>query len=104
MRFRKLVSSEWFQARWPTVLTKWNETHVENDIGGWRDALPQAGVIGMVSGALANRAHKVERDPRRERHRWLERCASASWCHRNGFRRAGQPCSQSGTRPTSRTT
>ena len=46
LRFRKLIVSDWYQARWPIILTKENETHIENERGGFRDAVPFSSLLG----------------------------------------------------------
>src|SRR5206468_276613 len=60
-RFIKLVTSEWFQRRWPIEFTKQTETHIENARGGWRAAVP----FGSLTGGRADRLliddpHSVE--------------------------------------------
>jgi len=60
-RFRTLVSSDWFQARWPCSLTIVNESHVENAHGGWREAVPFGSLTGgKCDRLLIDDPHSVE--------------------------------------------
>lgn len=61
-RFAKIVTSEWFQCRWPVEITKHTEMHIENARAGWRAAVP----FGSLTGGRADRLiiddpHSVEK-------------------------------------------
>src|SRR6266581_1413083 len=46
MRMRTLIMSDWYQQRWPMVLVKTSERHLENASGGWRKAIPFGSLTG----------------------------------------------------------
>lgn len=50
-RTRDLIESEWFQARWPTVLLRTGERSFENDKRGYREAKP----FGSLTAGRGNR-------------------------------------------------
>lgn len=50
-KFRDLVSSAWYQARWPMRLRGKSVGYVRNQFGGWRNAV---GVNGSVTGKHAD--------------------------------------------------
>ena len=45
-RFRKLVSSDWFQRNWPMNFVKDGETIIENERGGFRQTVPFSSLTG----------------------------------------------------------
>jgi predicted phage terminase large subunit-like protein len=45
-RFRKLVSSDWYQRHWPIGFVKDGETIIENERGGFRQTVPFSSLTG----------------------------------------------------------